>query len=66
MTAVLGIAGYVMQNKASIAANATQHELVREAAERQRQEDRAGNQLDRVRLQVRFAHATETAGPPSA
>ena len=51
MTAVLGIAGYVMQNKASIAANATQHQLMQEAAERQRAEDRAGKQLERVQIQ---------------
>ena len=51
ITALLGIAGYVVQNKASIAANATQHQLVREAAERQRAEDRAGKQLERVQIQ---------------
>jgi hypothetical protein len=51
VTAVLGIAGYMVQNKASIAANATQHELVQEAAERQRAEDRAGKQLERVQIQ---------------
>jgi hypothetical protein len=51
VTALLGIAGYVVQNKASIAANATQHQLVQEAAERQRAEDRAGKQLERVQTQ---------------
>ena len=51
VTALLGIAGYVVQNKASITANATQHELVQEAAERQRAEDRAGKQLERVQTQ---------------
>jgi len=51
VTALLGIAGYVVQNKASIAANATQHELIQEAAERQRAEEKAGKQLDRVQLQ---------------
>ena len=51
VTALLGIAGYVVQNKASITANATQHELVQEAAERQRAEDRAGKQLERVQIQ---------------
>ena len=51
VTALLGIAGYVVQNKASITANATQHELIQEAAERQRAEDKAGKQLDRVQLQ---------------
>ena len=40
-----------MQNKASIAANATQHQLIQEAAERQRVEDRAGKQLERVQTQ---------------
>jgi hypothetical protein len=51
VTALLGIAGYVVQNKASITANATQHELIQEAAERQRAEEKAGKQLDRVQLQ---------------
>jgi hypothetical protein len=41
----------VVQNKASINANATQHELMQEAAERQRAEDRAGKQLERVQTQ---------------
>ena len=41
-----------MQNKAAIAANATQHEIVQGAAERQRQEDRAAKQLERVQLQM--------------
>jgi hypothetical protein len=50
-TALLGIAGYVVQNKASIAANATQHKLSQDAAERQRAEDRAGKQLERVQSQ---------------
>ena len=51
MTALLGIAGYVVQNKAALAANATQHRLSQEAAERQRAEDRAGKQLERVQTQ---------------
>ena len=51
VTALLGIAGYVVQNKASIAANTTQHQLVQEAAERQHAEDRAGKQLERVQTQ---------------
>jgi hypothetical protein len=51
VTALLGIAGYVVQNKASIAANATQHQLIQDAAERQRAEDRAGKQLKRVQTQ---------------
>jgi hypothetical protein len=51
VTALLGIAGYVIQNKASISANATQHQLIQEAAERQHAEDRAGKQLERVQIQ---------------
>ena len=51
VTALLGISGYVVQNKASIAANATQHQLVQEAAERQLAEDRAGKLLKRVQTQ---------------
>jgi hypothetical protein len=51
VTAILGIAGYIVQNKASIAANATQHELVREAAEQHLVEDKAAKQLERVQLQ---------------
>ena len=41
----------MVQNKALITANGTQHELVQEAAERQRAEDRAGKQLERVQTQ---------------
>ena len=37
-----------VQNKAAISANATQHELVQEAAEWQRQEDNAAKRLERV------------------
>ena len=37
-----------VQNKAAISANATQHELVQEAAERQRHEDNAAKRLERV------------------
>ena len=51
VTALLGIAGYIVQNKSSIAANATQHELVREAAERQLVEDKAAKLLERAQLQ---------------
>jgi hypothetical protein len=51
VTVLLGMAGYVVQNKASIAANATQHKLSQDAAERQRAEDRAGKQLERVQSQ---------------
>jgi hypothetical protein len=41
-----------VQNRAAIAANATQHEIVQEAAERQRLEDKAGKQLERVQQQM--------------
>jgi hypothetical protein len=51
VTALLGITGYVVQNKASIAANATQHQLVREAAEQHLVEDKAAKQLERAQLQ---------------
>jgi hypothetical protein len=51
VTALLGIAGYMVQNKASIAANATQHEIIQETAERQRVEDKATKQLERVHEQ---------------
>jgi hypothetical protein len=51
ITALLGIAGYMVQNKASINANATQHQQMQEAAERQQAEDRAGKQLERVQTQ---------------
>ena len=40
-----------VQNKAAISANATQHELVQEAAERQRAEDNAAKRLERVHNQ---------------
>jgi hypothetical protein len=41
-----------VQNRAAIAANATQHEIVQEAVERQRLEDKAGKQLERVQQQM--------------
>jgi hypothetical protein len=41
-----------VQNKASIAANATQHEISQETAKRLRQEDKAGKQLERVQTQM--------------
>ena len=43
-----------MQNKAALSANATQHELVQEAAERQRHEDNAAKRLERVRDQQAY------------
>jgi hypothetical protein len=51
VTTLLGIVGYMVQNKAAIAANASQHKLIQEVVERQRAEDKAGKQLDRVQLQ---------------
>ena len=48
VTALLAVGGYLLQNKISIAADATQHEIVTEAADRQREEDKALLQLDRV------------------
>ena len=51
----------MVQNKASITANATQHELIQEAAERQRAEDRAGKQLERVQTQnAELVHPVNT------
>jgi hypothetical protein len=41
-----------VQNKATISANATQHEIIQESAERQRQEDKAAKQLERVQAQM--------------
>jgi hypothetical protein len=41
-----------VQNKAAISANATQHEIIQESAERQRQEDKAAKQLERVQAQM--------------
>ena len=41
-----------MQNKAAITANATQHEIIQESAEQQRQEDKAAKQLERVQQQM--------------
>jgi hypothetical protein len=51
VTALLAVGGYLLQNKISIAADATQHEIVTEAADRQREEDKALLQLDRVQAQ---------------
>ena len=41
-----------MQNKAAITANATQHEIIQESAEQQRQEEKAAKQLERVQQQM--------------
>jgi hypothetical protein len=41
-----------VQNKGSLAANATQHEIIQETAARQRQEDKAAKQLERVQMQM--------------
>ena len=52
-----------MQNKAAISANATQHEIIQESAERQRQEDKAAKQLERVQAQMaEFLHPAGAAG----
>jgi hypothetical protein len=53
VTALLGIMGYVMQNKASLTANATQHELIQEAAAREKTEAKANKQLERVQQQFK-------------
>ena len=46
-----------MQNKAAIAANATQQHIAQETAERQRNEEKAGKQLERVQQQMAdFVH----------
>jgi hypothetical protein len=61
VTALLGISGYLVQNKASIAATTTQHEIIQEAAERQRAEDKAGKQLERVQMQnAEFVYPVNT------
>ena len=41
-----------MQNKAAVAANATQHQISQDMAERRWQEDKAAKQLERVQLQM--------------
>jgi hypothetical protein len=51
-----------VQNKAAISANATQHEIIQESAERQRLEDKAAKQLERVQAQMaEFIQPTQAA-----
>jgi hypothetical protein len=51
LTAVLAIAGYIVQNKNATDANRAQHEVAQEAAVRERVEEKAGKQLERVQMQ---------------
>ena len=51
LTALLAIAGYILQNKNAADANKVQHEVVQEAAERANVEAKAGKQLERVQMQ---------------
>jgi hypothetical protein len=51
LTALLAIAGYILQNKNAADANKVQHEVVQEAAEREKTEAKAGRQLERVQTQ---------------
>ena len=51
LTAVLAIAGYIVQNKNAADANRAQHQVALEAAERTRVEEKAGKQLERVQMQ---------------
>ena len=51
-TALLGIAGYVVQNKNATAADRAQHEIVQEAADREQTRGLAAIQLERVRSQM--------------
>jgi hypothetical protein len=51
-TALLGIAGYVVQSKNAAAADRAQHEIVQEAADREQARGLAAIQLERVRGQM--------------
>jgi hypothetical protein len=51
-TALLGIAGYVVQSKNATAADRAQHQIVQEAADREQARGLAAIQLDRVRTQM--------------
>jgi hypothetical protein len=51
-TALLGIAGYVVQSKNATAADRAQHEIVQEAADREQVRGLAAIQLERVRSQM--------------
>jgi hypothetical protein len=51
-TALLGIAGYVVQSKNASDADRAQHEIVQEAADREQARGLAAIQLERVRTQM--------------
>ena len=51
-TALLGIAGYVVQSKNATAADRAQHQIVQEAADREEARGLAAIQLERVRTQM--------------
>ena len=51
-TALLGIAGYVVQSKNATAADRAQHEIVQEAADREQTRGLAAIQLERVRTML--------------
>ena len=51
-TALLGIAGYVVQSKNATAADRAQHNIVQEAADREQARGLAAIQLERVRSQM--------------
>ena len=51
-TALLGIAGYVVQSKNASSADRAQHEIVQEAADREQARGLAAIQLERVRTQM--------------
>ena len=50
LTALLAVAGYIVQNKNAADANKVQHEVVQEAAEREKGEAKAFKQLERVQV----------------
>jgi hypothetical protein len=51
-TALLGIAGYIVQSKNAADADRAQHEIVQEAADREQKRGLAAIQLERVRSQM--------------
>jgi hypothetical protein len=75
LTALLATAEYILQNKNAADANKVQHEVIQEAAEREKVEVKAGKQLERVQMQLAefvnpvsqlvqsFTRAFETAVP---
>jgi hypothetical protein len=54
LTALLAVAGYIVQNKNAADANKMQHEVVQEAAEREKVELKAGKQLERILDQQQY------------